>query len=96
MITIFATVKVKEGKMDQAIEAIKEAAQKIRDSEPGTKAYIPHTVKGSKGKNMIIFYEKYENEEAFKLHSDNLLKSFAKVLPFLEPGLDTKKCEEII
>lgn len=96
MITIIATVKVKEGKMDEAIKVLKEIVHNIKAAESGLKAYIPHTVTGSKDKNTIIFYEKYETPEAFKLHSKNLPKSLAKLMPLLEPGMEVKTCSEIV
>ncbi|MHA1804951.1 MAG: putative quinol monooxygenase [Promethearchaeota archaeon] len=96
MLTIIATVKVKEGKMEQAINVLKEVVPKIKTSEPGTLEYIPHVVEGKKDANTIIFYEKYKDKEAFKIHSANLGKSLANLLPFLEPGMDIKKCKEIL
>lgn len=94
MITLIATIKVKEGKMDKAIEVLKEAVPKIKDSEPGCLNYVPHTVKGLD--NTIIFYEKYKDKEALKEHNKNLPKSLAKLLPLLQPGMDVKTCFEIL
>jgi len=94
MITLIATIKVKEGKMDEAIEVLKEAVPKIKDSEPGCVNYVPHTIKGLD--NAIIFYEKYKDKEALKEHNKNLPKSLAKLLPLLEPGMDVKTCFEIL
>ena len=94
MITLIATIKVKEGKMDEAIEVLKETVPKIKASEPGCVNYVPHTVKGLD--NTIIFYEKYKDKEALKEHSKNLPKSLAKLLPLLEPGMDVKTCFEIL
>ncbi len=94
MISLIATIKVKEGKMDEAIQALKEAVPVIKDSEPGCLEYIPHTVKGLE--NTIIFYEKYQDKEALKVHNKNLPKSLAKLLPLLEPGMDVKTCFEIL
>jgi quinol monooxygenase YgiN len=94
MISLIATIKVKEGKMDKAIEALKEAVPKIKDSESGCLEYIPHTVKGLE--NTIIFYEKYRDKEALKVHNKNLPKSLANLLPLLEPGMDVKTCFEIL
>ncbi|MHA1804939.1 MAG: putative quinol monooxygenase [Promethearchaeota archaeon] len=93
MLTIIATVKVREGKMEQAIEVLKEVVPKIKASEPGTLEYIPHIVEG---KNEIIFYEKYEDDKAFKTHSKSLATSLANFLPLLEPGMDLKRCKEIL
>ncbi|MCP4762841.1 MAG: antibiotic biosynthesis monooxygenase [archaeon] len=95
MITIIATLEVKEGKMEEATELLKEVRKKVRDAEPGCLAYIPHTVKGKKNKNTIVFYEKYESKEAFSDHSQNLPKYFGKLGPLLVPGMDLKTCFEI-
>jgi len=96
MVTIIATIEVKEGKMEEAKEALKEMVSNVKASEPGTLEYIPHTVKGKNFKNTIIFYEKYESEEALKSHMANLGKLSEKLTPLLVPGMDLKTCYEII
>jgi len=96
MVTVIASVKVKEGKMEEAIEVLKEIVPKVKETEPGTLEYIPHTVKGVKEKRTIIFYEKYADDKALKLHMVNLGKTMEKFTPLLEPGLDMKTCFEII
>ena len=96
MVTIIATVIAKKGNMEKVKEAFKEVVATVKATEPGTLEYIPHTVKGSKFKNTIIFYEKYENEEAMKSHMVNLGKLAEKLTPLLEPGMDLKTCFEII
>ena len=95
-ITIIAIIKVKEGKMDDAKAALKEIVPKIKAAEPGLLEYIPHTVKGRKEKNTIIFYEKYADDDALKAHMANLGKNMAPLQAFLEPGMDMKTCSEII
>jgi quinol monooxygenase YgiN len=94
MITLIATLKIKEGKTQEAIDILKEIVPKIKASEPGCLEYIPHTVRGDE--NAIIIYEKYQDKDAFKLHSANLMKSLEKLFPLLEPGMDVKNCSEII
>jgi len=94
MITLIATVKVRQGKMDEAVNVLKEIVPKIKEAEPGCLAYIPHTVRGED--NTVIFYEKYRDKEALKVHSGNVQKSLEKLLPLLEPGTDLKTCYEII
>ena len=94
MVTLIAKVKVKKGKMEEAVKILKEIVPMIKEAEPGCLVYIPHTVSGEE--NTIIFYEKYRDKEALKLHSGNMSKSLAKFLPLLEPGMDVKTCEEII
>jgi quinol monooxygenase YgiN len=94
MITLIATLKIKEGKTQDAINALKEIVPKIKASEPGCKEYIPHTVRGDE--STIIFYEKYSDKDALRLHSANLMKNIESLLPLLEPGMDIKTCYEII
>jgi len=94
MITLIATLKVKEGKMEEAINALKEIVPQVKASEPGCLEYIPHTVRGDD--KTIIFYEKYIDKDALKLHSTNLMKNIEKLLPLLEPGMDIRNCSEII
>jgi quinol monooxygenase YgiN len=94
MITLIATLKIKEGKTQDAINALKEIVPKIKASEPGCIEYIPHTVRGDE--STIIFYEKYSDKDALKLHSANLMKNIESLLPLLEPGIYIKTCYEII
>ena len=82
--------------MDEAIELLKQIVLKVRETEPGCLAYIPHTVKGAKNKNTIVFYEKYEDKAAMNLHSANFPKHFEKVFPLLDGKMDLKTCKEII
>jgi len=94
MVTLIATLKVKGGKMDEAVKVLREIAPRIKEAEPGCLIYIPHRVRGED--NTIIFYEKYRDEEALKVHSSNVPKSLEKLMPLLEPGLDIKTCYEIL
>ncbi len=96
MVSLIATVEVKEGKMEEAKEVLKEMVLQIKASEPGTLEYIPHTVSGQEDKNKIIFYEKYKDGEAMKTHMANLAKTGAKLTPLLIPGMDLKTCFEIV
>jgi quinol monooxygenase YgiN len=96
MVTIIASVVVKEGKMEEAMSVLKELVPKIKNSESGLLDYVPHTVKGKENKNLIIFYERYADDAALKLHMANLGKNLAKFIPLLEPGMEMKTCYEII
>lgn len=93
MITLIATLTIKEGMMDEAIDALNEAIPALKESEPDLIEYIPHRVKGED--NTIIFYEKYRDKEALELHSKNIVTSLGKFLPLLEGGIDIKICKEI-
>ena len=95
MVTLIATLQIKPGKMDEAIEVLKEMAINIKSSESGTLEYIPHTVEGEGLENTIIFYEKYESEEALKFHRKNLRKTAVNLAPLLAPERDIKICVEI-
>ncbi len=94
MITLIATLRIQEGKTQEAIDVLKEIVPKIKASEPGCLEYIPHTVRGDE--KTIIFYEKYSDKDALKLHSANLMKNMENLFPLLEPGMDVKTCYEII
>ena len=94
MVTLMATVRVKAGKMDEAVQVLKGVVPKIKEAEPGCLVYIPHRVRGED--NTIVFYEKYQDKEALKLHSSNLPKNLKEFLPLLEPGMDVKTLEEIL
>ena len=93
-ITVIASVRVKNGNIEAAMDVLKEIVPKIRESEPGLLAYIPHTVK--QDPNAIIFYEKYADGDAMKQHMANLAKNMEKFSPLLEPGMDLKNCSEIV
>jgi quinol monooxygenase YgiN len=94
MITIIATFKVKQGHMERAIEILKEIVPQVKASEPGCLDYIPHTVRGDE--TTILFYERYVDKDALKLHSANLMKNMETLFPLLEPGMDVKTCYEIV
>ncbi len=94
MITLIATFKVKEGKMDEVKKLLRKIADHVKKTEPGCLEYIPHTVKGDE--NTIIFYEKYIDKDAFTTHSANFMENFKDVMPLLQPGMDLKTCFEIV
>ena len=82
-ISIIATVKIQEGKMEEAKAALRKIVPKIKESEPGTLEYIPYTVK--ENPKIIVFYEKYADEDAFKAHGANLGKNMAEFAPCCVP-----------
>jgi quinol monooxygenase YgiN len=96
MYTVIATLKVKEGKMDEAIRVLKEDIPKMMKNEPGCLTYIPHTVKGEGNSSTIVIYEKYADKDAFKLHSANLMTSMGRLFALLDPQMDIKTCTEIL
>ncbi|MFX1324779.1 MAG: putative quinol monooxygenase [Promethearchaeota archaeon] len=93
-ITLIATVKIQEGKMEEAKAALRKIAPKVKDSEPGTLEYTPHTVK--EDPNVIIFIEKYTDQEALKAHGANLSKNMAEFAPYCLPERPVVKTLEEI
>ena len=94
VITNVATVKIREGMMEEAKKVLIEVVKKVKETEPGTLEYTPHTVRNED--NTIIFIEKDTDEDAFKAHRANLGKNMIKFLPFMEPGPPiTKICYPI-
>lgn len=96
MYTVIATLKIKEGKMDQAIQILKEDIPKLLKNEPGCLTYIPYAVKGEENSKTIVIYENYADKDAFKLHSANLMTSMGRLFALLEPQMDIKTCTEIL
>jgi quinol monooxygenase YgiN len=82
-ISIIATVKIQEGKMEEAKTALRKIVPRVKESEPGTLVYQPHTVK--ENPNIIVFYEKYADGDAFKAHGANLGKNMAEFGPYCVP-----------
>ena len=93
-ISIIATVRIREGKMEEAKEVLRKIVPIIKESEAGTLEYIPHTVK--EDPNVIIFYEKYADEDASNAHRANLGKNMAEFGPCCIPERPSiKTLEEI-
>ncbi len=65
MLSIIAKLPVKEGKMDEAIAAIKELMSQVK-TEPGTLLYTLNRDK--KNPNLLIFMERYKDQAALEFH----------------------------
>jgi len=70
MPSVVATIQVKEDKIEEARQFLKELAAGTLANEPGTLAYVIH--QQADDPTRFVIYEKYESDEAFKLHSKNL------------------------
>ena len=70
MPSVIANLKVKEDKIEEAKKFLKDLAEETLANESGTLAYIVHQRKDDP--SAFVFYEKYESEEAFKIHGKNL------------------------
>nr|MDO8085439.1 antibiotic biosynthesis monooxygenase [Candidatus Sigynarchaeum springense] len=86
---IMATLKIKEGKLEEAIKLLKDFAAWVAQNEPGTLQYAIHTVKG-KEQNTIVVYERYKDKEAFSMHGKHLAERAGGFLALLEGGIDIK------
>ena len=70
MPSVIANLKVKEDKIEEAKSALKQLAEETLANESGTLAYTVHQRQDDPA--TFVFYEKYESEEAFKIHGKNL------------------------
>ncbi len=82
MPSVFATVKVKEDKIEEAKQFLKELGAETLANEPGTLAYVFHQQKDDP--TSFVAYEKYESDEAFKQHSKNLASKGARFAGILD------------
>ena len=84
MPSVVATLRVKQDKIDEAKSFLRTLAANVRANEPGTKAYVFHQKKDDPC--VFVAYEKYETDEAFKQHGQNLRAQ----------GLDSMAAERVV
>ena len=84
MITIVATIRVKEGHEDTVEEAFREMIKKVKDKEEGTLTYTLH--KSTMESNIFMFYEQYKDDDAFNLHmtTPHMSEMFSKIGDFID------------
>lgn len=81
MAIVIANLKVKEDKIEDAKKFFKELSEETLANESGTLVYAVHQRRDDP--STFVFYEKYESQEAFKIHGQNLASKgagFAAVL----------------
>ena len=81
MPTVIANLKVKEDKVEEAKASLKQLAEETLEAEEGTLVYTVHQRQDDP--TTFVFYEKYADDEAFKIHGKNLASKgavFAAVL----------------
>jgi quinol monooxygenase YgiN len=83
MQTLIATLKVQNGKQEEARTLFRELSAAVRANEPGTLAYVFHQRKDDP--LTFCVYEKYASEDAFKAHGANLAK-WGPASPACSPG----------
>ena len=75
MNTIIARIKIKDGKEDEALAALKKMAEGVEANEPGTLAYVIH--RSIDDPSEIVFFELYKDDDASKAHSQgDSMKAF--------------------
>lgn len=93
MPSVVATVKVKEGKSDEAQGFFKQLAADTLANEPGTLAYVIHQRRDDP--HTFVVYEKYESDEAFATHGKNLAAKGAEFGALLAGAPDIVMLEEV-
>lgn len=93
MPSVIANLKVKEDKIEEAKAFLTELAKDTLASESGTLAYTVH--QRTDDPTAFVFYEKYENEEAFKIHGKNLASKGAGFAGILAGAPEIIMIEEV-
>ena len=94
MLSIIAKMPIKEGKMDEAVQAIKELISQVA-TESGTLLYTLNRDK--KNPNLLVFMERYKDQAALDAHgSSPYFKAFfGKSAAFLSGRPEISVLEEI-
>jgi quinol monooxygenase YgiN len=84
MIAIIAEMPIKEGQMDQAVEAAKAFMEHVKTEEGCL--YYTANVDTKNAPNTLVFMERYKDKEAIKIHGESpqFQELFAKVAPLLD------------
>ena len=93
MLSVMATLKVKEEKIEEALAFFKKSAAEVLANEPGTMAYVLHQRRDDP--LTVIVYEKYESNEAFALHGQNLAAKGADFMALLDGPPEVVILDEI-
>ncbi len=86
MLIVTAKVKLQSGKADEFIAAVREMQAKVVE-DPGAVLYTLH--RSTSDPDEFLFYEQYEDEEAFAYHlsTDHLKTLSGKIEPLMvNPG----------
>ena len=93
MPSVFATLRIKADKVDDAKKALAELAASVRAEEPGNLAYIFHQRKDDP--TVFMAYEKYVSDEAFAEHGKNLASKGAALAGLMDGPPEIAIVEEI-
>lgn len=84
MISVIAKIHMKEDKVEEAIEAIKELIKSVA-KEKGTLSYSLN--RDQKNPNTLVFIERYKDNDALKAHSStDHFKAFSAKVPGFVAG----------
>jgi len=91
---VVAKMKAKKGSEQEFEAALREMVSKVA-SEEGTLAYTLHRSLGDATE--FLFYEKYENQEAFGRHSKtaHFKELMGKIAPLLDGAPSVDMLEEL-
>ncbi len=95
MITLIATMKIKEGKKDDVLKLFGELVPKIRE-EKGTAGYV--VCQNGAAPDSLTIVERYLDMEAIQAHASSAyFKEFSRAIaPFLEGKAEIALLEELI
>ncbi len=93
MPSVIANLKVKEDKIDEAKTFLKQLSEETLANESGTLVYAAHQRRDDP--TAFVFYEKYESDEAFKIHAKNLASKGAGFAEILAGGPEIILIEEL-
>ena len=93
MASVVATIKVKEDKLEEAKAFYKKLTAEVKANESGTLAYVFHQRRDDP--HTVIVYEKYESNEAFALHGQNLAAKGADFMALLDGPPEVVILDEI-
>ena len=92
MPSMIATLKVQEGKADEARKLLTKMVEGVRKDEPGTLLYISH--QRVDDPHTFVFFEKYESDAALATHGQNLAKWGPKLAGILAGRPEIIRLEE--
>jgi len=94
MVAVVAKLKIKEGKIDEAIDLFKGLTSRVREEE-GTLAY--GICRDKANPNLLVIVERYKDSDALKAHgSSDYFKEFSKAIgQYLDGKTEVSILEEI-
>lgn len=67
MVTVIFRAKMREGKEDEALAAMRKMVEAVQAKEPGALLYVFHRLNDDPKE--IVFFETYEDDAAFQTHT---------------------------